>query len=636
MVEDYLRRSRRVGRQSGLQYRSERGIACQRMSPDGLLVHAFAVIVRSGIVLFALCALVSALFVLRPSSAIADDSDSEATPAEDVDGYQGEPQVVTLQPSNDPNMPVVRLTSDGPYVPWDAMKLVDFTLTDQTGSTVTLGDLKGRPWVASFIFTHCAMACPKMMGHLAELRQRLREVDVMFVTITVDPERDTVERLAQYGEVYGVDPENWLLLTGPEQEIYRLIRQGFKVSAWEDTRNDRMAGFEFAHSMKLIHVDANGQIVGQYDSTAEQERRSLQRVLLGHIETPDENRPIPPNAIPDSAPGPTGDEPSDATSPERADLEIPGWVTRLPTTNAMLNGLATVLLIFGFRGNQVRQRLVAQKIDAIRVCGVLALSGLVPGLPFWAQVLHGRVVEEVSRDRYDSHNLFRDSDYACGSGGGGSDPGGGYHLPWAPRAMGAASPLGENHVSNLALCVYHRGHNLLYAVQAGLIVARFPANGERYLFGCSKPAILGVRPIRLHCRGRAIEPLLTLQCADTSSMNNVEEVMGRQLIVWMLVAMVASFALPGDAVACPQCKLANDADDARPAAYQYSIMFMLGMPITLLAGYGFLFWRLSRKQTTMAETVTMTAEQTGTRTTTEPPRPSLGRNGPQLGIEETA
>jgi len=73
--------------------------------------------------------------------------------------------------------------------------LPDFSLTDQTDSTVTLADLKGRVWVADFIFTNCGGTCPMMMDKMSQLQRDL-PAEIRMESITVDPGRDTPKALA--------------------------------------------------------------------------------------------------------------------------------------------------------------------------------------------------------------------------------------------------------------------------------------------------------------------------------------------------------------------------------------------------------------------------------------------------------
>ena len=255
------------------------------------------------------------------------------------------PQPIVVEPSSDPQPPTVKLAPNEPSRPWDPMEIGDFTLVDQTGAEVTRDDLLGKPWVASFIFTRCAYACPKLASEIHELNKTVDDVDLRFVSITVDPEHDTVEKMAAFADIYEADPQRWLFLTGEKGEIYKLIRHGFKVAAWEQFGTDRLPGFEFAHSLSLVHVGEDGKVLGMYSSTDESEVLTLSRVLKGDIETPEANRPVPSQAVPE------GELPEASLPPEFAKEDasaLPEWAARLPTTNAMLNGLATLLLLVGF------------------------------------------------------------------------------------------------------------------------------------------------------------------------------------------------------------------------------------------------------------------------------------------------
>ncbi|MFO1095724.1 MAG: DUF420 domain-containing protein [Planctomycetaceae bacterium] len=256
------------------------------------------------------------------------------------------PAPIVVVPGTGSSVPTVQLDPNGKREPWNPLEIGDFTLKDQHGNTVTAADLRGRPWVASFIFTRCAMACPNLVKKIHDPNSQLKDVDVRFVTITVDPEHDTVEKMQQYADIYQASPERWLFLTGDKGEVYRLIRHGFKVAAWETFGTDRLPGFEFAHSLSLIHVGADGKVLGMYASGDEREVRKLEQVLAGKIETPPENRPVPPNAVPEGQSPATSIPPAQfAGSPTG---KLPQWAARLPATNAMLNGLATVLLLVGF------------------------------------------------------------------------------------------------------------------------------------------------------------------------------------------------------------------------------------------------------------------------------------------------
>ncbi|MBI2177653.1 MAG: SCO family protein, partial [Candidatus Tectomicrobia bacterium] len=89
-------------------------------------------------------------------------------------------------------------------------------------------------WVANLIYTHCPDTCPFQTAEMAKLQKEfLGEKDFRLVTITVDPERDTAQVLAEYAKKFGADPERWLFLTGEKEAIHRLAQKGFRLSAVE-------------------------------------------------------------------------------------------------------------------------------------------------------------------------------------------------------------------------------------------------------------------------------------------------------------------------------------------------------------------------------------------------------------------
>jgi len=144
-----------------------------------------------------------------------------------------------------------------------------FELVSQTGSKVRLADLAGGVWIGDFIFTNCASSCPMMSAQIQKLRGALGDVEgVRFVSFSVDPERDTPEKLAEYARGYGARPEEWLFLTGDKATMRRLATEGFHLPLDEPSAADLAQGAEAVlHSTRLALVDAQGRIRGYYDGT---------------------------------------------------------------------------------------------------------------------------------------------------------------------------------------------------------------------------------------------------------------------------------------------------------------------------------------------------------------------------------
>ena len=142
-----------------------------------------------------------------------------------------------------------------------------FELLSQSGSKVRLDDLRGGVWIGDFIFTNCASSCPMMSAQLQKLRAALGDVEgVRFVSFSVDPERDTPEKLAEYARGYGARPEEWLFLTGDKAAMRSLATEGFHLPVDEPSAEDLAQGAEAVlHSTRLVLVDAQGRIRGYYD-----------------------------------------------------------------------------------------------------------------------------------------------------------------------------------------------------------------------------------------------------------------------------------------------------------------------------------------------------------------------------------
>ncbi len=153
----------------------------------------------------------------------------------------------------------------------------DFTLVERSGRRVTRADLRGRVWLANFIYTECTETCPLQSLQVSRLAAEFAaSPDVRFVSITADPDHDTPTVLAAYAQRYQADPERWLFFTGPKQAIYALAKEGFKLGV-TDAGNARAGGLlvpvapspAFAshgskglviHSSRFVLVDRRAEI----------------------------------------------------------------------------------------------------------------------------------------------------------------------------------------------------------------------------------------------------------------------------------------------------------------------------------------------------------------------------------------
>lgn len=151
----------------------------------------------------------------------------------------------------------------------------EFTLVERSGAPVTRADLLGRPWVADFFFTRCAVYCPRLTARMQELGERLpARARVRRVSISVDPEHDTPEVLAQYARKSGVDSEDFTLLTGDLEAIKKTSVEGFKM-ALEGTPDAGADHLGMLHGSHLVLVDKALGIAGYYRTSDDGEMQRL-------------------------------------------------------------------------------------------------------------------------------------------------------------------------------------------------------------------------------------------------------------------------------------------------------------------------------------------------------------------------
>jgi protein SCO1 len=142
----------------------------------------------------------------------------------------------------------------------------DFALTERSGARLTLSDLKGKIWLADFIYTSCKDTCPLESASMAQLQNDLPSDGVKLVSFSVDPERDTPAVLARYAETFHADPARWLFLTGNKADVYRLVQDGFHLSALPITEDTEHANGEVYHDAHFVLIDGAAQIRGYYES----------------------------------------------------------------------------------------------------------------------------------------------------------------------------------------------------------------------------------------------------------------------------------------------------------------------------------------------------------------------------------
>ncbi len=142
------------------------------------------------------------------------------------------------------------------------------TLIERSGEPLPLKQFEGQVWVVNFFFATCPGSCKTISAELSKITKELVDKDVTFVSISVDPETDTPERLREYGKTYNADEKKWLFATGDFELIRGLCSDIFKIPVERKTHADR-----------LVLIDRNGQIAGTYHTKYPEHVAAMKRKI---------------------------------------------------------------------------------------------------------------------------------------------------------------------------------------------------------------------------------------------------------------------------------------------------------------------------------------------------------------------
>lgn len=141
----------------------------------------------------------------------------------------------------------------------------DFKLINQNGDTITQNNYNNKIYVADFFFTRCGTICPLMTNNMVLLQQEfINAKDVMFISLSVTPEIDSISILREYATNKGVIDSKWNITTGDKKHIYNLARKSY-FAVVEQGDGELQ---DFIHTPNFILVDKKKQIRGIYDGTS--------------------------------------------------------------------------------------------------------------------------------------------------------------------------------------------------------------------------------------------------------------------------------------------------------------------------------------------------------------------------------
>jgi protein SCO1/2 len=151
-------------------------------------------------------------------------------------------------------------------------RIRNFSFIDQDSAVVSNKTFENKIYVTDFIFLSCPTICPAMTTEMKKVYMAFHiNPNIMFLSHTIDPERDSIPVLKRYTNALGIDSQKWRFVTGKKEEIYDLAEKNYYNTAYADS----IAPGGFIHGGGLLLIDKNRHIRGVYDGTNPKETERL-------------------------------------------------------------------------------------------------------------------------------------------------------------------------------------------------------------------------------------------------------------------------------------------------------------------------------------------------------------------------
>jgi len=148
----------------------------------------------------------------------------------------------------------------------------DLPAVERSGIELRTGELIGRFLVVDFVFSSCAGTCPRLQRAMSALQDATKDADdLRFVSVSVDPARDTPELLRGWADAFRSDRSRWLYLLLDDANVRKLMKDGVKVPAADDL---------ILHSNLFMLIDPDGLVRGRYSPL---EHENWMKVLLADV-----------------------------------------------------------------------------------------------------------------------------------------------------------------------------------------------------------------------------------------------------------------------------------------------------------------------------------------------------------------
>jgi protein SCO1/2 len=164
-------------------------------------------------------------------------------------------------------------------------QLPEISLTNQLGQKISWKDIHGKIIVADFFFTHCPTICPALTASMKKLQDGITNTNrvgdktpefLHLISFSIDPERDSVERLKKWADRFQINPGQWWLLTGEKKSIYNMAINEMKIGIMDGKGIDS----EFIHTDHFVLIDTNRHVRGYYHGLDEASMTKLSEDII--------------------------------------------------------------------------------------------------------------------------------------------------------------------------------------------------------------------------------------------------------------------------------------------------------------------------------------------------------------------
>lgn len=154
-------------------------------------------------------------------------------------------------------------------------KVQNFSFTSQDGQTFTNEGMKDKITVVNYFFTTCTSICPKMNNNIKPIYEAFKtNPEVMFLSFTSDPQRDSPAVLKRYADSMQVNTDKWKFLTGRKDSLYQTARHSFRLDNPDNYVTDER--MDFIHTQFVALVNKKGEVVRIYDGIKPSEMSTME------------------------------------------------------------------------------------------------------------------------------------------------------------------------------------------------------------------------------------------------------------------------------------------------------------------------------------------------------------------------